>query len=323
MEISVIIISYNSGQFLEENLASLTRQTVPFKEIVVVDNHSTDDSLEVIDTFAKDHPALKRITLDFNSGYAAGANTGIRNTHAELVLVANADTIFAANFNDIVIRKFAVDPELAILSPLIMRFDNHTVDSAGQIYSNSLYPKEIGFGQPLAKVDIGEKKIFSVCGAATIFRRSALERLKLDNDYYDEDFFIFWEDFDIGWRAQLLGMKVFFSPAALVCHYRSGTLEKGPRSFVARFSLALARPAFIKFHLVKNRYLTLLKNFRLKQFYWTLPFIIVKDIVWVGLLTIFSPKIIIKLIKSRKLFHGALAKRKILKAKEKEIHHKN
>jgi hypothetical protein len=63
----------------------------------------------------------------------------------------------------------------------------------------------------------------------------------------------------------------------------------------------------------------LIKNFRFKRFYWAIPFILVKDIAWVGLLTIFSPKIIISLVKSRKLFKFALAKRKMLKNKEQEI----
>jgi GT2 family glycosyltransferase len=319
VDISVVVISYNSEQFLEENINSLVHQSVPFKEIVVVDNHSLDDSIKIIESFEKNYPLLRKIALDYNSGYAKGANIGIHNTHSQLVLVANADIILDDNFNAAVIKKFIGDAGLSLLSPLIMRFDNQTVDSAGQTYSKSLHPLEIGFNRPLAMVDINEKAMFSVCGAATVFRRSALELLKLGDDYYDEDFFIFWEDFDIGWRAQLLGMKTLFSPDARVRHFRSATLQK---SFWSRFSLALARPAFIKYHLVKNRYLTLIKNFRFKRFYWTIPFIIVKDIAWVGLLTIFSPKIIISLLKSRKLFKNAQKKRKMLKNKEKEIRNK-
>ncbi|HLP48894.1 MAG TPA: glycosyltransferase family 2 protein, partial [Candidatus Kapabacteria bacterium] len=186
MNISAVVISYNSQLFLEENLISLIHQTTPFKEIVVVDNHSTDDSVKIIETFAKDCPSLYKMALNYNSGYAKGANTGIRHTHSDLVLVANADTILDINFNAAVIKKFADDPELSLLSPLIMRFDNQTVDSAGQMYSKSLHPREIGFNQPLSRVNIAEKPIFSVCGAASVFRRSGLETLKLANDYYDE-----------------------------------------------------------------------------------------------------------------------------------------
>ncbi|MCP5103488.1 MAG: glycosyltransferase, partial [bacterium] len=207
MDISVVVISYNSERFLEKNLASLVGQSVQFKEIVVVDNHSSDNSTAIITSFEKKCPRLRKIALDYNSGYARGANTGIKQTGSHLVLVANADIFLDEHFNKKVIKKFRADPGLSMLSPLILRFDGRTVDSAGQTYSRALHPVEIGFKQPLSRVDISERPVFSVCGAATVFRRSALEALKLDGDYYDEDFFIFWEDFDIGWRAQLLGMK--------------------------------------------------------------------------------------------------------------------
>ena len=317
VHISVVVVSYNSDQFLEKNLTSLVNQSIPFKEIFVVDNHSSDASIKIIETFEKESDRFRKIALDYNSGYAKGANIGIRRIQASrshLVLVANADTILEKDFNAKVIKKFKEDPELSLLSPLILRFDKQTVDSAGQTYSRSLHPREIGFNQPVTRVNIEEKAIFSVCGAATVFRRSALETLKLAGDYYDEDFFIFWEDFDIGWRARLLGLKTLFYPDARVCHFRSATLEK---NVWARFSLALARPPEIKYHLVKNRYLTLIKNFRFKQFYWAVPFIILKDIIWVGLLTFRSPKIIIRLMKSGTYVKKALAKRKTLKLKEK------
>jgi GT2 family glycosyltransferase len=314
-DISVVVISYNSEKFLEENLTSLIHQTVKFREIIVVDNFSTDNSVKIIETFEKKYPEVHKIALDYNSGYAKGANIGIRNSRSQLVLVANSDTRLDENFNLNVVRKFKEDPELSLLSPLILRFDKQTVDSAGQTYSIALYPLEIGFNRNIHAVDINEKPVFSVCGAATVFRRTALEKLKLDQDYYDEDFFLFLEDFDIGWRANLLGLKTLFYPEAVVYHYRSATLEK---NIWARFSLALARPTSIKYHLVKNRYLTLIKNFRFNRFYWTIPFIILKDITWVGMLTFSSPKIIITLMKSGKYFKKALARRKILKTKIKE-----
>lgn len=310
MDISVVVISYNSEQFLKENFLSLINQTIKFKEIIIVDNNSSDNSLKIIKSFEKTCPGMRKIALDYNSGYAKGANIGIRNSRSQLVMVANADTILDENFNLEVINKFEEDRELSLLSPLILRFDKETVDSAGQTYSCALHPREIGFNQNIEDVYIRERPVFSVCGAATVFRRAALEKLKLEEDYYDEDFFIFWEDFDIGWRANLLGLKTLFFPEAKVYHYRSSTLQK---STLTRFSLAVARPASIKYHLVKNRYLTLVKNFRFKNFYWAIPFIILKDITWVGMLTFSSPKIIITLMKSGKYLKKAFLKRKILK----------
>lgn len=313
MNISIVVISYNSGKFLERNLYSIVEQTHRFHQIIIVENASTDGSLEIAGRF--DHqPNLEILAMTDNLGYAGGANAGINHTDSDLVLVANSDIILDKRFNERVVRKFEENKKIDLLSPLILRFDKKTVDSAGQACSRTLHPAEIGYNQPLKDVEITEKPVFSVCGAATVFARNALERLKMDGQFYDEDFFIFWEDFDIGWRAQLLGMNVLFYPEAVVYHYRSATLE---HNFISRFSLALARPRFIKYHLVKNRYLTLIKNFRLKNDALRLPFVFLKDLIWVPMLTFSSPKIIIDLMKSGRFFRGAAKKRKELKLRER------
>lgn len=309
LNLSAVVVNYNGDRFLDKNLTSLTQQRVPLKQIVVVDNDSDDRSLEILKT----HQKVETIESKDNLGYAGGANLGISRCDGELILVANTDTHFHHLFSEKVIKIFRQDPEISILSPLLLRFNGQHIDSAGQTHSLALYPKEIGYGRPTIHFQPVEGPVFSACGAATVFRRSALEALKLHDEYYDEDFFAFWEDFDIGWRAQNLGMKVYFDPEAIVYHFRSGTMpQKGSR----RLFLALNRPAAIKYHLVLNRYLTLIKNFRLRRFWWSIPFILVKDLIWVGMLTLSAPKIIIKLIKSSKYIRRAYRKRRMIKDHE-------
>ncbi len=308
MDISIVIISYNSAGFLKDNIASLLRQTVPFKEIVVVDNNSQDNSLELL----RQYNDIHLIALDRNSGYAAGANTGIRASTSSLVVVANADIILDDDFNRLVIDRFQSNREIALLSPLLLRFDKKTVDSAGQRLSAALYPQEVGYGQPLESLELKEGPVFSVCGAATVFSRSALDRLEMDGQYYDEDFFIFWEDLDIGWRAQNMGLLNYFYPQAIVYHFRSATLK---RNFISRFSLALGRSPLVKYHLVKNRYLTLIKNFSFEKNWRSIPFALCKDIIWVSALTLSAPKIIIKLLFSGRYAGQAYRKRQMIKEK--------
>lgn len=309
MDISAVVVSYNSEKFLKQNLDSLLRQTTPFTQVIVVDNCSSDGSTSVLASF----PELETIFNDVNRGYAAAANQGIRRARAHLVLVANADIHLAEDFNREILQFVAGHPQASLISPLILRFDRQTVDSAGQAYSLALHPREIGFDQPLSGEFLREKELFSVCGAATVFSRTALEKLKVDGEYYDEDFFMFWEDFDLGWRANQLGLKAFLAPRARAYHYRSGTLE--PTRW-ARYSLAMARPGPLRLHLIKNRYLTLIKNFRLSRFWWALPFIFVKDLLWVGALTIGAPKTIIALARSRAFLARAFKKRSQLKKHE-------
>ena len=281
MQISAVIINYNSATFLRQNLDSLLNQSEAFNQIIVIDNLSSDHSKEILESY----PNVRKIYFSYNSGYAKAANLGIQRSTGELILVANADTFFDEKFNEKVINKFTQEPKLGLLSPLIMRFDKKTIDSAGQTYSWALHAKEIGFNKNIRTITIREGPVFSVCGAATVFHKDALEKLKIEGEYYDEDFFIFWEDFDIGWRANLLGLKVHFFPQALVYHYRSATLK---RNFISRFSLSLARSPFIKYHLVKNRILILIKNYRINQFWWSIPLVVLKDLIWVALLTISS-----------------------------------
>ncbi len=309
MDISAVVVSFDSREFLKRNLRSLAEQTVPFRKIVVVDNASRDGSAEHIAAC----PGLDALLLEENLGYAAAANLGIDRTDSQLVLVANADVFLAPDFNFRALNFFRRCPQAGLLSPLLLRFDGVTVDSAGQERTRALYPREAGFGRPLAGMALREKEVFSVCGAATVFSRPALERLRIDGEYYDADFFMFWEDFDIGWRAGLLGLRAFLAPDVVAYHFRSATLPRSPWS---RVSLALARPAGLRFHLVKNRYLTLIKNFRWKRDWAALPFVFLRDLLWVGALTFRSPKIIIALVRSRSVFRRAREKRKRIRAHE-------
>ncbi len=309
LSISVVVVSYNSEKFLEDNLKSLVFQTYKFKQILVVDNCSSDRSSEIIGKFGE----VELLQPKKNIGYPAALNLGIEKCNADIILVANSDIILEEDFNRKIVEKFASEEDVDIISPLMLRFGGEIVDSAGQTYSRALYPVEIGFGKSISDVKFKETDLFSVCGAATVFRKQSLERLKVDGEYYDESFFLFWEDFDIGWRASQLGMKIILLPSVKIFHFRGGTLEQ---SLVSRFSMALARSSEIKFHLVKNRLLTLIKNFRLKDFWYNIPFIVIKDLFWIGMLTLSSPKIIIKILGSGKVFRTAFKRRKVIKRNE-------
>ena len=303
LDISAVIISYNSSGFLSANLKSLQEQSPAFKKIVFVDNHSQDDSRE----WLKRQSGIHLVLPEKNLGYAAAVNKGIANCSSRIVLIANADIILERNFTQIAGALLNAQPEIGLVSPLILRFDGLTIDSAGQECSRALYPRERGYGSPLKNWHLEGGLVFSVCGAATIINRDAFINTISDNHFYDEDFFMFWEDFDLGWTATEQGIPVWFCPELRVRHFRSATLRAG---LIRRVSLALARPPQLKFHLIKNRYLTLIKHFRLKRHWRHIPAMLAKDLLWVGLLTISAPKTIIMLLRSGSIFHRALKTRK-------------
>ncbi|MBN1196257.1 MAG: glycosyltransferase family 2 protein [Candidatus Aminicenantes bacterium] len=291
MDISAVVVSFNSRNFLADNLDSLQAQSPPFSRIIVVDNHSTDGSREML----ANRPGVEAILLDSNIGYAAAANTGIARCDSQLVLVANADIRLETGFSRAVLNHMGRYPDTGLLSPLILRFDGVTVDSAGQECTSALYPRERGYGKPLSRINPRAGKVFSVCGAATVINQRAFAAIVKDHRYYDEDFFMFWEDFDLGWTATEAGICVRFDPDVRVLHFRSATLKAG---FRRRIALSLARPSRLRFHLVKNRYLTLAKHFRWRRHWRRIPAVILRDLFWTGLLTITDPRIIIWLLRS-------------------------
>lgn len=303
MEISAVIVNYNGSEFLPANLESLKSQNPGFRRILVVDNASTDNSRELLASW----PEIDTCFLNENIGYAAAANRGISLCETALVLVANADIRMEPGFVSAIQDHMAEYPGTGLISPLLLRFDGRTVDSAGQECSPAFYPREIGYNQSLERVQIKAGPVFSVCGAATVINRRAFSGIIADNAFYDEDFFMFWEDFDLGWTATEAAVPVYFNPRARVRHFRSATLQSG---FMRRFALALARPPKLRFHLVKNRYLTLIKHFRWRKHWMHIPAIIIKDLVWVGLLTISTPQIIIWLIQAGPRFQRAWRKRR-------------
>jgi len=136
VDISAVVVSFNSEKFLRQNIASLLQQTVPFRRVIVVDNASGDGSRAVIGSFS----GLEPLYLQDNIGYAAAANRGIAKAGSDLVLVANADIHLDPDFNRHVLEFFAAHPQAGMLSPLILRFDRETIDSAGQGRSLALYP---------------------------------------------------------------------------------------------------------------------------------------------------------------------------------------
>lgn len=261
--ISIVVINWNGKKFLRECLESLRIQTCRDVEIIAIDNASTDGSQEWLQQETLDRLFLNRENL----GYCGGANQGICHTRGEFILILNPDVILEANFLERLIACAEQHPEVGIFCGKLLRFDRKTLDSTGQFLRKNLTPFERGYGEE----DTGQYEqadyVFSSCGAVALYRRTMLEQIRLDGDYFDADYFAFYEDLDIGWRAQLLGWKAYYLPEAVAYHFRGGGLSEQSRPlswferipWIPRVSFT-QKPHFIQRHIIKNRYLTILKN---------------------------------------------------------------
>ena len=302
---SIVAVVYNGVPFLEPLLNSLAAQTLPPDELIVVDNLSTDGSRELLPGLLTSLPFPPRLLFEnVNRGYCGAANRGLRQAPGEFVLLLNQDTRLDKEFCREALKGFTGTSRVGMVSGRILRFDETTVDSLGQYLSRSLYPKERGYNTPWRSIQEEEREIFSVCGAVAFYRRAMLQEVAFQGEYLDEDFFMFFDDIDLGWRAQRRGWKARYAPEAIAFHSRSGTLSPG-----RKVGLFFRRPLELRYHLVKNRYLTLLKNASWREVIKALPFLLLRDLPL--LFTLLShPSQGWRLWKERSLFKRALLKRR-------------
>lgn len=215
--VSVVIPNYNGKHLLDDCLGSLLSQTHPKVEIVVVDNASSDGSVEYVrDTY----PTVRTLRNRENLGFGAAVNQGIRATSGELVFVLNNDTEVDAHCIESLVEVAQTDPTVGMCATKILDFRRRNViDVAGIV----IYPDCSSRGRGRLEVDVGQyskvEEVFGPSGAAGLYRRSMLDDVGL----FDADYFMYCEDTDLAFRARLAGWRCLFVPDAVVYHLYSAT----------------------------------------------------------------------------------------------------
>ncbi len=215
--VSVIIPNYNGAAYLETCLRSLSRQTFRRFETIVVDNASTDDSAAVTSRVLPDATVLRNPA---NLGFAAAVNVGVRAAAGEWVAILNNDTEVTAEWLAETVAARERHPDAAFFASRILDFrQRDRVYSAGDCFLRA----GIGYrrGQELTD-DVEyrtECEVFAACGCGAVYRKSTL----LSSGGFDEDFFAYLEDVDLGLRLRAAGHKGYFVPAAAVYHVGGGT----------------------------------------------------------------------------------------------------
>lgn len=310
--VSVIVVSWNSRDFLPACLASVKAQTHPSIELIVVDNGSTDGSGRLV---REAHPAAHLVEQGVNTGFCAANNAGLKVAKGAYILFLNADAILTPRYLEEALQPFSADRRTGMVAGKILRFDHHTLDTTGQILTRSRRARERGYGEPDRGQYDQPGEVFSVCGAVALVSRRMVDSVSLDGEFFDEDFFAFNEDLDAGWRARRRGWRCAYHPAAVAYHYRGGT-QSGRREGAARSGEMARRPPEVQAHIVKNRYLAMIKNDTPRSFLVDLPFIVAWDLALWGWLVLRSPKTLRCLWGHRGAIGRALVKRRTLRAGE-------
>jgi hypothetical protein len=245
--ISVIVLNYNGKNFLNECLKSVLNGNYPNFEVVLVDNASSDDSIELAKEKFENNRVLNIVKNACNLGFAAGNNVGISYGKGEYVLFLNNDTVVEPNWLIELVSVMESDAKIgAAQSKLLSLADKRTIDSAGDFVD--YYGLAIRRGS-WGEEDKGQydriEEIFSARGAALIVRSKILAEIGA----FDADFFLSYEDIDLCWRIRLNGYKIVFVPKSRVYHIGGATTISSSVNV---------------FHTEKNRLSTLLKNMPLK-----------------------------------------------------------
>jgi len=300
-KVSVVILTWNSRSLVGDAVASALAQQGVEPEVLVADNASEDGTADEV---ALRFPGRVRvIRFERNEGYAGGYNRALALAGGESLLLLNPDARLAPDFLARALPAFA-DARVGIVAGRLMRADGTTVDSAGQFLARSRRVIDRGYGSPLAASAERECPVLSACGAAALYRRAMIDDVSDGDDFFDPDYFAFHEDLEVGWRAWRAGWTAVYVPDAMAIHLRSGGVAAGA------LGRAVARPAWMTAHIVKNRYLAMLRHDRLGALLLDAPFILGRDLALWSVLLARKPATLRLVAGHRDAFRRALAKRR-------------
>ncbi|MGD0497583.1 MAG: glycosyltransferase family 2 protein [Bryobacteraceae bacterium] len=251
--VSVTIVTYNSGRFIKRCLESVLAQRYPLKEVIVIDNASNDGTIDILEQFEN---RCQIYYNEENAGFAAAQNQAIKLSSGDWVLTLNPDVLLLPNFIQAMVDAGQFDASIGSVCGKLLTMSSHfeipdrpVVDSTGMYFNPMLRHLDRGSQEADNGHFLQYEYVFGATAAAALYRRTMIEDVSIGGEFFDTDFFVYREDADVAWRAQLLGWKCLYVPYARGYHVRKAL--PGNRR---------ALPAEINMHSVKNRFLMRVKN---------------------------------------------------------------
>jgi len=216
--VSIIILNWNGLEHLKTCLPSLIGQTYKNIEIIVVDNGSTDGSIEYVE---QNYDTVKLVCNSTNVGFSKGNNVGMQIASGKYIAVLNNDTELDQNWVSSLVDAAEEHPDAGMFACKILSYyDRNLIDCVGHL----IYPDGLSRGRGRGEIDNGQydkiEEIAFPSGCAALYRKEMLEQIGL----FDERFFIYVEDSDLGMRGRIAGWKCLYVPNAVVYHKYSATM---------------------------------------------------------------------------------------------------
>lgn len=242
-DVSIVVLNYNGKHFLDACLESLFNQNYPHEkfEVVFVDNGSSDGSVEHV---RLRWPSARILQLEKNLGFAGGINAGVKRATGKYVALINNDATAHPDWILNGLAGFKKGLDVAMVGSKILTLDGKTIDFAGGALSFYGHGFKVGVNEPdEGQYDRPGDTLFA-SGCALFIPRD----LFLEVGGFDEDYFAFFEDVDLGWRLWLMGHRVHYQPSSVVFHRHHGTAD----------GLGEQRERFL---LERNALVTIMKNY--------------------------------------------------------------
>lgn len=252
--VSFIILNWNGKKWLKNCLPSVMKVKYPAKEIIVVNNGSTDDSKEYIE---KNFPKVKIVEIKKNRGYAGANNYGVKFAKGKYLLFLNNDTVVTPNFLDTLVNNLETDPSIGAVQPQIRSLINKKLlDSVVSYLTTTGFMYHYGYMKPWSKRKYQEKMYgYSIKGACFLMKKDDYVKLK----GLDEDFVCYVEESDLCHRIWLSGKKVMYDPSVYVYHWGGGDMQ------------VMTKDEVTVFRSYRNRFVSFLKNLSTLELIKTLP----------------------------------------------------
>jgi len=251
--VTVTLVTYNSGRYIKRCLESVLAQKGPQVEIIVVDNSSTDGTRDILEHY---EDRCRIVYNHENVGFAAAQNQAIQLSRGSWILTLNPDVLLMPYFIQAMLEAGRLDNRIGtVCGKLLVMSPDFDIEARPRVDSTGIY-----FTPHLRHLDRGSREVdnghylkreyvFGATAAAALYRRAMIDDISIDGEFFDPDFFVYREDADVAWRAQLMGWRCLYTPYARGYHVRA--VLPGNRRVL---------PREINMHSVKNRFLMRMKN---------------------------------------------------------------
>jgi GT2 family glycosyltransferase len=218
--IAVVVVNWNSGQYLNKCLQSIRDQTFPATRVLVVDNASTDGSMDDLEQKFRDWEFIR---LERNTGFASANNLAVNQVNdCDWIAFLNPDAFARSDWLEKLVQAVEGFPDVKMFGSHMLGYDNGLIDGTGDIYHVSGVAWRRDYGMKTSRVNREAGEIFSPCAAASLISREVF----LEVEGFDEHFYCYNEDVDLSFRLRLIGHRCIYVPDAVVEHVGSGTTSR-------------------------------------------------------------------------------------------------